>query len=95
MNPPHQICTAIDNEVFCFAALMDANNNTIYSNLAGRFPVWSSVGHQYIFIAYVYTINAILMKPMKGMNDGNMIAAFKEIYKDRGTKLQIKIVYFG
>ena len=35
MNPPHQICTAIDNEIFCFAALADANKDTIYSDLAG------------------------------------------------------------
>ena len=41
MNPPQQICTAIDNEMFCFAALADANEDTIYSDLAGRFPVRS------------------------------------------------------
>ena len=35
MNPPHQICTAIDNEMFCSAALADANKDTIYSDLAG------------------------------------------------------------
>ena len=36
----------------------------------------------YIFIAYVYTIIAISIKPMKGMNDDNMVAVFKEIYAE-------------
>ena len=35
MNPPHEICTAINNEIFCFAALADAIKDTIYSDLAG------------------------------------------------------------
>ena len=82
MNPPHQICTAIDNEMFCFAALSDANEDTIYSDLAGQFPVGWFAGNQYIFIAYIYTINTIIMKPMKGMNNKDMIAVFKEIYEE-------------
>ena len=66
--------------MFYFSALTDANDDTIYSDLAGRFPVRSYAGNQYIFIAYIYTIDATLMKTTKGMDDGNMIAVFKEIY---------------
>ena len=33
----------------------------------------------YIFIEYVYTIDAILIKPMKGMTDDNMVDVFREI----------------
>ena len=72
----------IDNEMFCFAALADVNDDKIYSDLLGCFPVWSYVGYQYIFTAYVYTINAILMEPMEGMDVCNMIAVFKDIYKE-------------
>ena len=39
MNPSEQICTAVDNEMFCFAVLVDQNEGTIYSDLTGRFPV--------------------------------------------------------
>jgi hypothetical protein len=39
MNPPQQICTALDHEMFCFAALADVNDDTIYSDLTGKFPV--------------------------------------------------------
>ena len=79
MNLLHQICTAIDNEMFCFAALADANVNTIYSNSVWKFPVSSYTGNQYIFTTYIYMINAILMKSMKGLDDGSMIAVFTEI----------------
>ena len=82
MNTPHQIYIAIVTEMFCFAALVDDNNDTIYRNLSGHFPVRSYAGNQYIFIAYVHTINAILIKLMEGMDPGNMIAVFKEIYEE-------------
>ena len=49
MSPPEQVCTAIDNEMFCFAILADQNENTIYSDLAGRFPVLSYSSMNYIF----------------------------------------------
>ena len=36
----------------------------------------------YIFIAYVYTINAILNKPMKGMTNDNTVVVLREIYAE-------------
>ena len=66
--------------MFCFAALADVNDDTIYSNLTGKSPVRSFSGMNYIFIAYVDTINAILIKPVERMNDENMVTVFKEIY---------------
>ena len=44
MNPPQQMCTAIDNKMFCSAALVDPNEETIYTDLAGRFPVRFYIG---------------------------------------------------
>ena len=57
MQPQQEVCTAIDNEMFCFAALADQNENTIYSNLAGRFPVQSFSGMNYIFIAMLSSLD--------------------------------------
>ncbi len=37
MFPAHEACTMQD--VFCFAALANANTGTMYSNLTGAFPV--------------------------------------------------------
>ena len=39
MNPPQEACPAIEDKMFCFAMLADRNEGTVYSNLAGKFPV--------------------------------------------------------
>ena len=41
----------------------------------------------YIFVAYIYKINAILIRAMKNRADGSMIEAFTDIY----DYLQIRI----
>ena len=61
MNPAEEMCTAINNKVFCFAALADSTKGTIYSDLIGRFPLQSYAGMHYIFIAYVYDQNYIII----------------------------------
>ena len=49
------------NHVFCFAAMADKNQRTLYHDLTGRLPVMSLEGNQYFFVAYDYTLNAILL----------------------------------
>ena len=78
MSPTQEINAAC--ELFCFAALADANDKTIYTDLAGKFTVRSYSGQQYIFLAYVYDSNAILVRPMKNREKGSVIEAFKSIY---------------
>ena len=86
MNPEEHVCTAEDDEMFCFAVLADQNEGTVYSDLAGRFPVRSYSGMNYIFALYVYSINAILVKPMKTRADDCMVAAFRDIYSYLETR---------
>ncbi len=80
MNPQEQACSANEDEMFCFAMLADANENTLYSDLTGQFPVRSYSGMQYIFVAYVYSKNAILIRPMPSRSDQSMLDAFNNIY---------------
>ena len=70
----------IRGRMFCFAMPADQNEDTIYSDLPGRFPVQSYVGNNYIFVAYVYKINSVLMRPMKSRSDESMAKAFTDIY---------------
>jgi hypothetical protein len=58
----HEACTMQD--VFFFAALADANAGTMYSNLTGAFPVRSFKNMQYVFVAFVYDLNAIIVHAM-------------------------------
>ena len=81
MNPPQQICSAQEQNVYCYAALADTNTGTIYTDLPGPFPVRSVRNMQYIFVCYVYESNAILVRPMKTRSDACMVGAYQEIYE--------------
>ena len=61
--------------------MADQNEDTIYSDLAGQFPVFSYSGMNYIFVTYVYKINAILVRPMATRCDATMIDTFNDIYE--------------
>ena len=94
MIPPQQLCTAIDDEMFFCAILADQNQDTIYNDLAGWFPVCYYSGMNYILVAYICNINAILVRPMAIRCDATMIYTFKDIYeylkvRNLAPKLQI------
>jgi len=94
MNPAEEMYTVINNEVFCFAALEDTTKGTIYSDLIGRFPIQSYAGMQYIFIAYVYDQNYIIIRPMKNRSDRSMIKVFKDVYRmmqQKGTNPSLHV----
>ena len=81
-------------EIYCFAALSDAHEKKIYTDLTGKFPVRSYQGNQYIFLAYVYDINTILVRPMKTRTEGDKKKVFQYIYtyimnKNHKPKLHI------
>ena len=80
MDPTEQVCPALEDQMFCNAMLADQNKNIINSNLPGLFPVQSYAGNNYIFVAYVYKINTILMRLMKSRSDESMVKAFTDIY---------------
>jgi hypothetical protein len=65
--------------MFCFAALADLNMGTMYTNLLGAFPICSFKSMQYIFVAYIYDLNAILVCTMPSKNNAAMITAFTNI----------------
>jgi hypothetical protein len=68
-------------DVFCFAMIANANTGTMYTDLTGSFPVRSFKNMQYIFVAYVYDLNAIIIRAMPTRTDTAMITAFKEVIK--------------
>ncbi len=65
--------------MFCFAALADLHTRTMYTNGTGAFPMRSFCNMQYVFEAYIYDLNAILVRAMPSKTDGAMIAAFTDI----------------
>jgi hypothetical protein len=77
MMPQQEACSMQD--VFCFAALANANTRTMYTDLTGSFPVRLFKNMQYIFVAYVYDLNAIIVRAMPTRTGAAMINAFKEV----------------
>jgi hypothetical protein len=51
----------------------------MYTDDTGAFLVHSFRNMQYVLIAYIYDLNAILVRAMPSRNDGAMIAAFTNI----------------
>ena len=86
MAPAEQMCSAIKNEMFCFAILRDNEGNTIYSDITGRFPIESYTGMNYVFVCYVYRLNTILLRTMKSRHDEQMVEAFKSCYDELNAK---------
>jgi hypothetical protein len=77
LQPDKEICATHD--MFCSAALTNLNTGTMYTNLPGTFPVLSFKSMQYVFIDYIYDLNAILVCAMPSKNDTAMITAFTKI----------------
>ena len=95
MQPPQEACGAQDDEMFCFAVVNESKAGTIYSDLTGHFPVQSFTGMQHIFVAYVYTKNAILIRAMPNRTDDSMVKVFTEVYEtleQRNWKPKIHIL---
>jgi hypothetical protein len=66
--------------MFCFATFADATLGTMYTDITGAFPVQSFKNMQYIFVAYIYDLNAIIMQPMPSHTNSLFIAAFSEVF---------------
>jgi hypothetical protein len=66
--------------MFCFAALANATLGTMYTNITGAFPVWSFKNMQYIFVAYIYNLNAIIVHPMPSCTNSSFIATFSKVF---------------
>ncbi len=77
MFPPHKICARQD--IFCFVVLTNAITGTMYTNITGAFPVRSFKSMQYVFVAYIYNLNAIIAWAMLSRTDASMVQAFAKV----------------
>jgi hypothetical protein len=78
MFPTHEACAAQD--MFCFATIADATTGTMYRDPTGVFPVRSFKNMTYIFVAYIYDFNAIIVHPLASHTDASFIATFNKVF---------------
>ena len=81
-----QVCTAIDNKLFCYLVVTDYNGKVIYSDLAGRFQIKSHKGINYYVNPPVYEYSYIIVQTIKSRKDTDMVAVFKEMYQELQAK---------
>eukprot|EP00804_Cyclotella_cryptica_P019523 CCRYP_006659-RA/>CCRYP_006659-RA protein AED:0.42 eAED:0.40 QI:0/0/0/0.5/1/1/2/0/378 len=82
--PPHELNTI--NHIFCWAALADQINGTTYTDLTGRSPTMSLENKQYIFVAYDYATNAIIVRAITDRESSTVVKAFDDIFTYLATK---------
>ena len=51
----------------------------MYTDITGTFPVRSFKSMQYIFVAYVYDLNAIIVRAVPSCTDASLLTAFIEV----------------
>ena len=57
-----------------------------FGDLAGKYPIASNKGNNYILVIYHYDSNAILAEPMKTRNKGEILQTYRKIH----TKLTLQ-----
>jgi hypothetical protein len=75
--------------VFCYAALADKHDGTMYTDATGALPVVSLEGNQYYFVAYAYDVNYIFALPITNLKDDTILEAFDQVFqqlKEKGYK---------
>ncbi len=77
MFPPQEICATQD--MFCFAVLADAITGTTYTYITSAFLVCSFKSMQYVFVAYIYDLNAIIVRAKPSCNNAFMVQAFTKV----------------
>ncbi len=78
MFPTHE---AYAVQYMCyFAALANATTGTMYTDLTGAIPVRSFKNMQYIFVVYIYDLNAIIVCQMPSQTNASFIATFTEVF---------------
>jgi hypothetical protein len=82
-------------DVFYFAMLANAITGTKYTNIAGAFPVQSFKSMQDVFVAYIYDLNAFIVRTMPSHTNASMVQAFTKvifILKSGGYHLALNVM---
>ena len=73
------------NNIFCYAALADKQQDTLYTDATGAFPEMSLDGKPYLFVAYDYNTNYIFALPIANVQDKTIIEAFDKVFTKQSS----------
>ena len=66
--------------MFCYAALVDKQTGTLYTDATGALPVRSLEGNQYYYVAYDYDHNYIFAETIPDVKDDTVVKAMTKIF---------------
>jgi hypothetical protein len=81
--------------IFCFGAFADRNSGIIYHNLMRSFPFMPFDGSVCLFVLYHYASNAILAKPITGLDNMSIFTAYITYFEEltaKGFKPKLNIM---
>jgi hypothetical protein len=65
--------------MFYFATLANAIMGTIYTNITGAFLVHFFKSMQYVFVAYIYDLNVIIVRAMPSCTNASMVQVLTKV----------------
>jgi hypothetical protein len=67
-----------------YAVVVDQGQ--LYTNLTGKFPVWSSKGNSYVMVCYIYDCNYVKVIPMKSRSASEWVKAYDTVHQELTVK---------
>ncbi len=67
--------------VFCFGDFADKNTGVVYNDCTGNFPFMLLDGNVCFFVMYHYETNAIVARPIPGLNSDSILAAYRKNFE--------------
>jgi hypothetical protein len=58
----------------------------LYTDLTGKFPVWSRKGNAYVMVCYVYDCNYVKVIPMKSRSSSEWVKAYDNVHQELTVK---------
>ena len=69
-----------NSNVFCFAALANKQQGTLYTDAMGVVPAQLLDANQYFFVAYDYDNNYVFAEPIPNVQDKTIVDTFQRIF---------------
>jgi hypothetical protein len=67
-----------------YAVVVDQGQ--LYTDLTGKFPVWSSKGNSFVMVCYIYHCNYVKVVPIKSRSASEWVKAYVTIHQELKVK---------
>ena len=76
-----ELRTTLENDSKAYLSIPDPTGK-VATDQTGCFPIRSSLGHQYIMVAYIHNVNVITAIPIKNRSEHSLVDAYSKLYNN-------------